>query len=196
MTNWEQRWQAGQTGWDIGAASPPLTDYIDQIPAAQRARRVLIPGCGNAYEAQYLLDAGFSDITVLDIAPTALHQLRLRLDDAGPDPDWAQRLHLVCADFFTFSGAFDLILEQTFFCALDPGLRNAYARKMHELLAPGGKLVGVLFDRTFEGGPPFGGSTAEYRQLFEPLFRIKTMELCYNSIAPRAGSEVFVVLEK
>lgn len=191
---WETRWQNSQTGWDLGAAAPPLTAYADQIPLPRRSLRMLIPGCGNAYEALYLLHAGFSNITLLDIAPTAVERIRQRLD-AG-FPNWENQLQLVCGDFFQISGPFDLILEQTFFCALDPARRPDYAQHMHELLAAGGSLAGVLFNRAFEGGPPFGGDVAEYRALFQPFFRIKTMEPCYNSIAPRAGSEVFILLEK
>lgn len=194
MTNWEQRWQAGQTGWDLGEASPPLTDYADQISVDQRDLRVLIPGCGNGYEALHLLKNGFSQITMLDIAPTAIDHIRQRLDKMFPA--WNERLELVCADFFNFSEKFDLVLEQTFFCALEPSLRPDYTHKMHDLLEPGGKLAGVLFNREFEGGPPFGGSDLEYRRLFEPHFEIKTMAPCYNSIAPRAGSEVFFILKK
>lgn len=198
MTNradfWESRWQNGQTGWDLGMASPPLTQYADQITTDKRTCRVLIPGCGNGYEALHLLTLGFENITMLDIAPTAVERLKARLSDQFPE--WASRLQVLCTDFFSFSGTFDLILEQTFFCALDPALRPDYVRQMHALLAPAGRLAGVLFDADFPGGPPFGGHTAEYRRLFEPYFRIKTMEPCYNSIPPRAGAEVFVILEK
>ncbi len=193
-TDWEKRWQTGQTGWDIGQASPPLCRYADQMPPERRHLRVLIPGCGNAYEAAYLLDQGFSNITVVDIAPTAIRCLEQRLDASYPH--WRTRLRALCTDFFALDETFDLILEQTFFCALDPALRPQYAQHMHRLLAPGGTLAGVLFDRDFEGGPPFGGHADEYRALFEPLFDIKTLESCYNSIQPRAGTEVFVILKK
>lgn len=191
---WENRWQTGQTGWDLGAASPPLTAYADQIPLDKRALRVLMPGCGNGYEAIHLLECGFSKITMLDIAPTAVRRLAQRLDERAPG--WESRLQLVCGDFFDFTGVFDLILEQTFFCALDPARRVDYARKMADLLEPGGRLAGVLFDRDFDGGPPFGGHAEEYRRLFRPFFRIKTMSPCYNSIPPRAGAEVFMLLER
>lgn len=191
---WETRWQTGQTGWDLGAPSPALSAYLDQIPASGRQLRVLLPGCGNGYEALDLLQKGFSDITMLDIAPTAVERLRQRLDAGAPG--WESRLRLVCGDFFEQEGPFDLILEQTFFCALSPSLREKYVRKMHDLLAPGGKLAGLLFDRAFEGGPPFGGSQEEYTALFQPLFYLKTLEPCNCSIAPRAGSEVFFIFEK
>jgi SAM-dependent methyltransferase len=194
MIDWEKRWQAGQTGWDLGAASPPLIEYADQIPPEKRDRRVLIPGCGNGYEAIHLLENGFSDVTMVDIAPTAVERLQKRLD--GAVPGWQNHLQVLCADFFTLEGPYDLILEQTFFCALEPVQRPDYVQKMHSLLAPGGTLAGVLFDRDFEGGPPFGGHSEEYRALFEPLFEITTLAPCYNSIPPRANAEVFVLLRK
>jgi hypothetical protein len=62
---------------------------------------------------------------------------------------------------------------------------------MHQLLKPAGKLVGVLFNREFEGGPPFGGSKEEYKQLFSKHLHIKKMELCYNSIPQRKDAELF-----
>lgn len=190
---WEERWKNSHTGWDLGAVSPPLKAYLDQISLERRDLKVLIPGCGNGYEAIYLLENGFADITMLDIAPTAIAKLRRRLSREAPG--WEAHLRLECGDFFAFSGSFDLILEQTFFCALDPAMRPDYARKMRELLAPGGKLAGVLFDRDFEGGPPFGGHSEEYQALFAPYFYIKTLAPCYNSAKPREGAEVFIILE-
>lgn len=67
---------------------------------------------------------------------------------------------------------------------------------MYQLLKPGGKLVGVLFNRSFEGGPPFGGSKSEYLSLFQNQFTVTSMEECYNSIAPRKNAELFVKLIK
>jgi methyl halide transferase len=104
------------------------------------------------------------------------------------------RCTIIHGDFFEMSGAFNLIVEQTFFCALDPSLRIKYTDKMKELLLPKGKLVGVMFNVNFDGGPPFGGSIKEYEELFKPKFEIKNLEPCYNSIGPRQGKEVFVHL--
>ena len=189
---WETRWQNGETGWDIRDVSPPLAAFADRIAPDERpGMAVLIPGCGNGHEAAYLLGIGFENVTMLDIAPTAIETLRSRLNAFVPG--WENCLRLVCSDFFKHEGAYDLILEQTFFCALDPSLREAYALKMKSLLKPGGKVAGVLFDREFEGGPPFGGNRAEYERLFSQYFRIQTLAPCYNSIPARAGTEAFFV---
>ena len=63
---------------------------------------------------------------------------------------------------------------------------------MYLILKPGGKIAGVLFNRNFDGGPPFGGNKSEYEKLFAEKFTINTMEECYNSIEPRKDKEVFI----
>jgi SAM-dependent methyltransferase len=185
---WNNRYLQQQTGWDIGFVSTPLKMYIDQLENKNMA--ILIPGCGNGYEVEYLLMQGFQQITVIDIAPVAIENLSQKLSRFI-----GSGLTVITGDFFSLSGHFALVFEQTFFCALDPSLRMAYVKKMAELLQPGGKLVGVLFNRQFEGGPPFGGTQAEYVKLFSPYFNIQKMELCYNSIDARKDTELFINLE-
>ncbi len=185
---WESRYAAQQTGWDIRTVSPPLAAYIDQLSDKELA--ILIPGCGNAYEAQYLLDQGFKHITVVDISPSLTAKLAKQWKDMNV-------IQVLCADFFELEGSFDLILEQTFFCAIDPTLRDVYVSKSHSLLNPNGKLVGVLFNRSFpQSGPPFGGDAAHYQTQFEAVFSEVTISPCYNSIQPRQGSEVFIKAKK
>ena len=178
---WSNRYQMNDTGWDIGYGSTPLVEYLQTITDKQLA--VLIPGCGNAYEAEWLLQNGFTNVTVLDISPVLTAALKERFKN--------QPINIITGNFFEHKGQYDLILEQTFFCAIDPALRSSYVTKMHELLKPGGKLVGVLFNRSFEGGPPFGGSKEEYELLFSKHLHIKKMGLCYNAIPPRQGAELF-----
>lgn len=182
---WSERYLNRQTGWDLQKASPPLTGFIDNWP--DKNSRVLIPGCGNAYEAEYLLQKGFTDITLIDISHVLVMQLMEHFN--------GKSVMVLHGDFFEHTGNYDLILEQTFFCALHPALREQYATKMKGLLSPGGTLAGVLFNRHFDGGPPFGGNIEEYRSLFNPYFHIKTLETCTNSIEPRKNTEVFFHLK-
>ncbi|MCB0465100.1 MAG: SAM-dependent methyltransferase, partial [Aequorivita sp.] len=105
--------------------------------------------------------------------------------------------NLLHTDFFELEDTFDLILEQTFFCALEPSLREEYVNKMDKLLKPNGKLVGLLFNIPLnDDKPPFGGNKEEYLSLFEDKFRIETMGVAYNSIPQRAGNELFFMLSK
>lgn len=180
---WDKRWRDRETGWDIGQVSTPLKAYFDQL--TDKKMRILIPGCGNAHEAEYLWEKGFSNTFIVEIAALAVDSFLKRY------PKFPKN-QIIIGDFFELQDQFDLIVEQTFFCALDPAMRSKYVEKMAELLKPGDKLVGVLFNRPFEGGPPFGGNGEEYENLFKNFFYFKTFETAYNSIAPRAGTELFI----
>lgn len=185
---WEDRYLGNQLGWDIGYASTPLKTYFDQIE--DKSLKILIPGAGNAYEAEYLHELGFENVFVVDLAPSALANLQKRVPDFPAN-------HLIEGNFFDHRETYDLIIEQTFFCALHPELRSKYAAHMNTCLNPGGKLVGVLFeDELFTDHPPYGGEREEYRGYFEKHFTIRTLERCYNSIGPRQDRELFIILEK
>ena len=122
---WEHRYEENKTGWNIGYASPPIKKYIEQLD--NKSISILIPGAGNSFEAELLWGKGFTNTFVLDIAKQPLENLRNRVKDF-PDE---QLLH---HDFFELNSKFDLIIEQTFFCALNPDLRKQYVEKMYQLL--------------------------------------------------------------
>lgn len=186
---WDDLYQHQQTNWDIGYASTPLKEYIDQLTNKDLA--ILIPGCGYGYEAQYLLQQGFTNLNLADISPLLTERLAAKFSNY-----LGHQLNIITGDFFALEGQYDLILEQTFFCALPPSRRKDYVQKMYDLLKPGGKLAGVLFNREFEGGPPFGGHIEEYKPLFEQKFTLRVLAPCYNSIKPRSGAEVFIIARK
>ena len=185
---WQQRWEEGNTPWDMGSPSPALVEYCKQLRDKNIA--ILIPGAGSGYEVDWLWENGFHNVTALDFSPQACERM---LDRLGQDFS-AEKI--VCGDFFSQNGNFDLILEQTFLSALDPKQRRAYAIKLFSLLREGGTIAGVLFDFPLDGGPPFGGDELSYRELFKRLFDVKVMARCYNSIKPREGRELFFILKK
>lgn len=187
---WNERYINKQMGWDLGEVSPPIKNYIDQI--TNKDLSILIPGAGNAYEAVYLLKNGFTNVTVIDIASLPLGNLKSKLNNVDET-----HYHLIEDDFFNHKGDYDLILEQTFFCAINPELRKDYVKHTHQLLTEKGKIAGLLFNKIFPfQGPPFGGLEEEYRALFESKFDIKIMKQAYNSIKPRVGSELFVLMSR
>lgn len=184
---WNDRYKQKDIGWDLQQVSPPLKAYIDQL--TNKNVSILIAGCGNAYEAEYLYLLGFKNITLVDIAEELVSTLKDKYKNTT--------IKVLHQDIFEHTGQYDLIIEQTLFCAIDPSLRTKYVAKMYELLSEQGKLVGLLFDKEFEKqGPPFGGCKCQYESLFSPLFTFKTFEQCYNSIKPRAGNELFINFNK
>lgn len=185
---WSLRYEENQTGWDIGEISRPLKEYIDQLE--DKNLKILIPGAGNSYEAEYLFKNGFKNVHVIDISEKPLQNLKNRVYDF-PDEQ------IIEGDFFQLEEKFDLILEQTFFCAIPVEKRPEYARHASKILKPGGKIAGLLFKFPLtEDGPPFGGSKEEYLQYFSPYFEIDTLEESYNSIKPRQGNELFFKFNK
>lgn len=186
---WEEKYKNRDIKWDIGYVSPPLKTYIDQLD--DKEIKILVPGAGHGYEVTYLHQLGFKNVYVVDVAEQPLKHIERICNDFPKD-------RLIQMDFFKLShNNFDLVLEQTFFCALHPELRKEYVQKMSALLKPGGNIVGLFFNFPLtEAGPPFGGSKTEYEALFKPTFHIKVLERAYNSIQPRKDKELFFIFEK
>lgn len=184
---WDERYKNNETGWDMNQVSPPLKGYIDNLE--NKNARILIPGCGNAYEAEYLLSKGFGNVTLIDFSKVVTARLKEKYK--------GQSIHIVNANFFDHKGKYDLILEQTFFCALDPSLRKKYVEKCYGLLNDDGKIAGVFFNKRFaQHEPPFIANDEEYQKLFQQKFTFLKFENCRNSIAPRMGYELFFEFEK
>ncbi len=189
---WKDRWQTGATPWDSGEATAPIRAFVDSLvqKKTDRSLRILIPGAGSGHEAVYFYQHGFYNITVCDWAEEAIAKLKKQLPQL-------KETQLIVGDFFALKGTFDMIIEQTFFCAIDPVLRPKYVQKCFELLDTEGSIFGVLFNQKFPfSGPPFGGTEAEYRSYFEPFFDILSMSDCQNSIKPRAGTELWINFKK
>jgi SAM-dependent methyltransferase len=185
---WDNRYLNKDIGWDLGEVSPPLKAYFDQLE--NKALSILIPGGGNSYEAEYLFKKGFQNVFVIDLSKTALDNIKKRVVNFPES-------QLIHGNFFYLKNQFDVIIEQTFFCAIHPNLRVYYAQKMHELLKSKGILVGLLFNVPLHTDrPPFGGHKKEYVTYFKKYFEIQKMEACYNSFHNRQGRELFVKMIK
>lgn len=185
---WNTRYLENNFGWDIGYVSTPLKEYFDQLK--DKNLKILIPGAGNSYEAEYLVNNGFNNVYVCDIAPEPLKNLKARCPKIKDE-------NLLLQDFFSLDATFDLIVEQTFFCALNLSFRKKYFEKMYDLLNPKGKLIGLMFnDKLNSDQPPFGGNKEEYLTYIPKEFNIKTFEACYNSVKPRADRGLFINLER
>jgi hypothetical protein len=199
---WQERWTNEQTGWDIGHPNHGLIAEVkSRFP---KTSKILIPGAGRGHEAEALWEEGYLNTYVCDWAPEAFESLAksevlLRVQREVPPKAGAKtfltpeeaKSRLIVADFFTLEGSYDLLLEQTFFCAIDPSQREQYVEQAAHLLKPLGMWMGIFFDCHFPTeGPPFGGDKETYRRLFEKHFEITKLERFEGSIGPRLGKEL------
>ncbi len=185
---WNNHYLNNNTGWDLGYASPPITDYFDQVD--NKKLKILIPGAGKAWEAEYLWKKGFRNVYVLDYSQEAISEFEERV------PEFPKS-QIIIEDFFKLEGGFDIIVEQTFFCSLSLELRSSYVSQMNTLLKPKGKLIGLLFNHKFKfQGPPYGGTPQFYKELFHEHFEFTIFEIAHNSIKPRAKREHFCIFTK
>jgi SAM-dependent methyltransferase len=189
---WEERYQSGQTGWDIGEPAPPLVDFLNS-PEAPKPGKILVPGCGHGHEALYLAEQGF-EVVGLDFAPSAIEFCRRQARERGLESRTRFEQHDLFKLPADFKGAFDFAAEHTFFCAIDPALRPQYVQVIHDILKPGGKLLAVFWAHNRPGGPPYGTSAGEIYRLFSPLFEIEQLQPAKRGHPRRAGEELWGVL--
>lgn len=157
---WENRWQAGQTGWDRGQTSPALQYWLDS--GEIQPCRILVPGCGNGYEVLSLADGGYEAVGV-DVASTPVANLQTLLADNKLQADVVQANVLEWQP----GKPFDAIYEQTCLCALNPKFWEQYEQKLYGWLVDGGKLLAQFMQTGREGGPPFHCAMPDMRELFD-----------------------------
>jgi len=190
---WDHRFRNGAIPWDAGQAPQALRDFADdyrgQAGGTDRPR-VLVPGCGSAWDAAWL-DAQEWDVTALDFSAAAVDAARLTL---------GQHWHgqLLCEDFFTFTpdAPFDVIYERAFLCALPRMLWPAYAPRMAQLMPPGGLLAGCFFLADRPKGPPFGILPQQLDDLLTPYFTRRADRPVEDSLPVFAGQERWQVWQR
>lgn len=183
---WNARYVQGRTPWELGTVAPPFVWALRERRV--RPGRLAIPGCGCCHELLYFARHGF-EVTGFDIAPEACRKAEEMVAAAG------LRVQIVCGDFFAldarYDAAFDAVLEQTFYCAIDPRFRPKYVETVRRILRPHGKLFGLFFAIDDTDGPPFGTDSDELRHTFEPAFRIDHLAISPYSHPRRQGEELW-----
>jgi len=195
-TRWEYCYQHGSDGWELGRAPPPLARYLTgQALPLRPGSRALVLGCGRGHEALVLARAAQAigaKVVAIDIAPTAVRLTNQAAAAAGLD-QWltAHETDLFAADGREplTSGAYELILEHTCYCAIEPSRRGQYVATLNRLLQPGGRFIGLFYCHDYPGGPPYGGSTEEVRGRLLQSFTIEHEEVPLDSVLTRAGVE-------
>ncbi|MGF6858727.1 thiopurine S-methyltransferase [Paraburkholderia sp. CI3] len=175
---WDERFERHFTPWDQAGVPSAFRAFAER----RRDVAVLIPGCGSAHEAVWLVRQG-NPVRAIDFSRAAVAAAREQL---GAHASLVEQ-----ADFFTYAPPFApaWIYERAFFCALPPARRADYAQRMGELLPAGGLLAGIFFIGATPKGPPFGIERGELDALLTPHFELVEDEAVDDSIAVFAGRE-------
>ena len=177
---WDLRYEARFAPWDAGRVPAQLRSMAD---AEEHPPRVLVPGCGSAWDVRHLAERGW-DVLGIDFSDAALEAARAVL---GPHAGRIRK-----ADFFApIAGEpFGLVYERAFLCALPRRLWRAWGERVAGLVAPGGRLAGFFHFDDAERGPPFGlRGEDELATLLGSAFERITDEPVADSIAVFQGKE-------
>lgn len=177
---WDQRYAANKTPWDQHGVPAGLMEFLRRTPVSGRA---LVPGCGSGYEIKALHEAGWS-VLGLDFSAAAVARAQREL---GPLGSLVRQ-----GDFFAPApdlAGFSLVYERTFLCALPPDLHAAYARRMAELVVPGGVLCGLFFHGPEAEPPPYPLSPAQISGLLGSAFEPAEDRAVTDSLPLFAGKE-------
>jgi len=188
---WEEIYQAGRAGWDLGGPTPTLHRLLES--GEIKPGRVIVLGAGRGHDARDWARHGFQ-VTAVDFAADAVAAMRDLADPAAPT-------EIVQADIFALppklNHKFDVVLEYTCFCAINPARRDEYASVVARLIKPGGTYAALLFPLDQHvGGPPFAVSIDEALTLFRKRkFRLKRREIPADSVWQRHGLEELLIFK-
>lgn len=197
MTDWNKRYETGDTPWEKGRAAPPLLEVLGKLGTdIWGSGPVLVPGCGSGHDVRALAEAGLAPVG-LDLADLAIASAEFHPKAGAETYQKADFLDPAWRDGKSFSA----IWEHTCFCAIDPSVRIDYAQACSDLLEPGGRLIGVFFLTPHEPGteyqgPPFNSTIAEIEDRFAPWFVREHGWVPENAYPGREGQEWIAVFRR
>ena len=177
---WDVRYRGKRTPWDPAGTPPDLERYLAREGGGGR---VLIPGCGSAYEVSAFSARGY-EVAAIDFSAAAVERAQEMLGEL--------QSAVVLGDFFSyeFGGApFDVVYERAFLASLPRNLWPHYARRLRKLLRPGGRLVGFFVYGDQEGGPPYCLKSGQLAELLGEEFKKASEAVVATSVPVFEGRE-------
>ena len=189
---WEDIYKRNDIGWDLNGPTP----IFEKIANKLKPGRVVILGSGRGYDAIIFSKLNF-EVTAVDFAPSAINYLEKLCKKNNV------KVNAIQSDIFSlgkyYDNYFDYIIEQTCFCAIDPKRREEYERLAFRILNSSGNLIGLWYplDKAIEdGGPPWGVSRSNLKNIFEKRW-IVTKELFSElSVKKRKQREKLIIFKK
>ena len=158
---WLESWNEGGTKTDFHRQDVHPFAHLYLPPWELNGKHVFVPCCGKDNVLTYFRGHA-AHVTGIDLARTAIDQYaaenNLDLTETAPGRFEADGVTLLCRDVFTLKPSdippIDIVWDRASLIAFpDDGrhsLRRRYVEKMHDLMAPGSRMLLV----TVEYGPP------------------------------------------
>ena len=189
--DWERHYNEKDLRWDLDEVAPPFVHLWEgrDIPPC----RAIVPGCGAGHEVMFLSEKGF-EVTAVDYTDGAIKLIKSAFEENNYSGEVLQQ------DFFeldcNYNEKFELMLEHTFFCAINPNMRQEYVETAKRILKPGGYLIGLFYETNEDGGPPFNTHKEDIEKYFSSSFKIESLSKTPHSAKQRLEKEWLAVLKK
>ena len=189
--DWERHYDEKDLRWDLDEVAPPFVRLWEErdIPPC----RAIVPGCGAGHEVMFLAEKGF-EVTAVDYSHGAIKLIKNAFEENNYSGEVLQQ------DFFeldcNYNEKFELMLEHTFFCAINPNMRQEYVETAKRILKPGGYLIGLFYETNEDGGPPFNTHKEDIEKYFSNSFKIESLSKTPHSAEQRLEKEWLAVLKK
>jgi methyl halide transferase len=189
--DWERHYNEEDLRWDLNEAAPPLVLLWQEKKFSPC--KVIVPGCGAGHEVLFLAKKGFN-VTAVDYSHGAIKLIKSTFEKNNYS---GEVLH---QDFFEldckYNESFELMVEHTFFCAINPNMRQRYVETAKRILKPGGYLIGLFYETNEDGGPPFNTRKEDIETCFSSSFMIESLSKTPHSAEQRLEKEWLAVLKK
>ena len=185
MTDWNRRYLQNDTPWDKGHVAPPLVEALEN--GLEFSGKILVPGCGLGHDARYVAcRSPRATVLAVDISAEALCRAQ--------EYENPQNLDFQQIDFLgaAWTGGFNVLVEHTLYCAINPSQRQAYAEAAAKAIKVGGLFLGIFFKNDYpdlEEGPPYFSSDAQLDACFDEHFELLEKWLPGVAFEERVGEE-------
>jgi len=188
---WDTKWQNKDTGWDQQKPNPFLLKYFNNLNLKTGAT-IFVPLCGKSIDMLWLTEQGYQVIGVeLNLQacelfftenniPYQTNQLE-KFNVLSSD-----KITLLSGDFFDLDknilGQIDAIYDRAALIALPVEIRQVYAQKITNLVAPHTQilLITPCYNQQEMQGPPFSVNEDEVQDLFGKNFNVLQL---YHQVA-------------
>lgn len=190
---WDDKYRNNETTWDMKTPTPVFENLLDTQHFVKPGK-ILIAGSGKGYDPVLAAKKGYS-VYALDFSVEAIKFSKALAVKENV------KVNFLLDDIFDldsmYTNYFDYVYDYVTYCSIMPERRRDYAEVISRFLAPGGKLIALLFPiEERKGGPPFAVNVQEFYDLFSQHLQLKFSSGKINTIKPRRGREILQIYIK